>query len=161
MAHEEIITAELERQFPFLVGHMRIARERRIFAEVAYEKFSTVFEYVVRSLHFSHLVTITGLDEGEKLGVIYHLSRSDGTMFNIKTRVPKDHPQVESVTPMFPGSVLYEQELVDLFGFVVNGMPPRASRYPLQDDWPAGQYPLRKDWSPEMLEGACPTKKGL
>ena len=152
MAHEEVLMAELEGQFHFLVGRVRMPRERRIFVELPYHNFAAVFEYAVRSMHFSQLITITGLDEGETLGLVYHLGRARGLVLSIKTAVPKHDPQVESVTPLFPGGAIYEQELVDLLGFQVNGLPPLANRYPLQDDWPAGQYPLRKDWSPESLK---------
>ena len=46
---------------------------------------------------------------------------------------------------MIPGAILYERELQDMFGLVVENIPdPRPLL--LADDWPAGEYPLRKDW---------------
>ena len=160
VANEQAIAAELSHQFPFLTEGIKIARERRVFVSTPYSKFLQVFGYAVRSMHFAHLVTITGTDEGEQLGAIYHLARPDGTLLNIKTVVPKAEPWIDSVTGSFPGGVFYEQELVDLLGFKVRGLPPRASRYPLRDDWPEGQYPLRKDWSVEMLDQCSAKKEG-
>ena len=45
----------------------------------------------------------------------------------------------------FPAAEIYERELIDLLGAKVAGLP-EGKRYPLPDDWPAGEYPLRKDW---------------
>ena len=148
MADEMEIARELNRQFPAVRGAAHVQRERRLMIETSYQGFAAVFDYAARAMHFSHLAMITGLDQGDALGVIYHLARSDGMLLSVRTEVPKSNPQIESVTSMFPGATLYEKELVDLFGFKINGLPERGGRYPLQDDWPAGQYPLRKDWQP-------------
>ena len=74
-------------------------------------------------------------------------------MLNLKLAVPKAKPVIKTVSGLFPGCVIYERELVDLLGAEVEGLPP-GERYPLPDNWPAGQYPLRKDWKPEMLDKA-------
>ncbi len=102
-------------------------------------------------MEFSILCTITGLDLGDKLGVIYHLARVDGTVLNLSTSVSKEEPVIQSVTPYFPAADAYEREMVDLLGMQVQGLPP-GYRYPLPDGWPEGQYPLRKDWNAGMLE---------
>ena len=44
-----------------------------------------------------------------------------------------------------PKGVLTTEELEDMFGIKVDGLPP-GRRYPLPDDFPTDQYPLRKDW---------------
>jgi Ni,Fe-hydrogenase III component G len=88
---------------------------------------------------------ITGLDEGESLSVIYHLSCSGGIILNIKRSVPSDAPRIKTVSAYFFGADIYEREIADLFGIKVEGLPP-GPRYPLTDDWPQGEYPLRKNW---------------
>ena len=94
---------------------------------------------------------ITGLDLGERLGLIYHLARESGVTLNLETSVPKENPVVRSVIEAFPAAECYERELVDLLGFQVEGLPV-GSRYPLPDSWPVGQYPLRKDWDEHSLD---------
>jgi Ni,Fe-hydrogenase III component G len=93
---------------------------------------------------------ITGLDEGEDLGFLYHVANESGTILCLHTKAPKAEPVIHSVSDRFPSAHIYERELVDLLGAKVEGLPP-GNRYPLPDDWPEGQYPLRKDWKQESI----------
>ena len=134
-------------RFPYLSDKVRVQRDRRILAEVDYGNFKEVFEYAIRDLNFIYLCTITGLDEAEKIALIYHITRQDGIILNIKTGVPKDKPVLKTIIEYFPSAQIYERELKDLLGVQVEGLP-EGKRYPLPDDWPPDQYPLRKDWKP-------------
>ena len=152
--NEEKVLADLAKRFEFLAAGSRVARVRRIWAEAPYERSREVLEFAARELGFSHLCMVTGLDEGENLGLIYHVAQpDDGIVLNLKTRVPKTNPAVKSVVDLFPDSVIYEREIADLFGVQVSGLP-EGKRDPRPDSWPAGQYPLRKDWNPESLSAA-------
>jgi Ni,Fe-hydrogenase III component G len=151
MTNEEKIKKELADKFGFDTEQIRVARERRVFLEVPYDQFRRVFEHVVNGMEFRQLCTITGLDEGESLAFIYHVAHADGTVLSLKTRVPKIDPVFQTITDIFPGGTSYERELVDLLGARVKGLP-EGHRYPLPDNWPAGQYPLRKDWKAAMLD---------
>jgi Ni,Fe-hydrogenase III component G len=150
MNESEKLKAALEEKFVYLKDAIRLQRERRLWTEVGSDLFFDVLTFA-REIGFDHLTTITGLDEGESLAFIYHLSTQAGTMLNLKTRVLKDKESLPSVTALFPGAAIYERELADLFGARVDGVPPGV-RYPLPDDWPAGQYPLRKDWDQKVLD---------
>jgi Ni,Fe-hydrogenase III component G len=148
MQHEENLKNDLITKFPYLDGRVTIVRPRRISVDVDPGNFGEVFDYVVKQLQWSHLCTITGLDEGDKLGFIYHLAKDPGRVINLKTSVDKKNPVLKTVSSYFPGAEIYERELVDLFGAKVEGLP-QGNRYPLTDDWPADQFPLRKDWVPD------------
>jgi len=145
MAEEQAILEELTAKFPLLKDKVRVQRVRRLFAQVPSDDVREVFGYLVREMNFPILCTITGLDEGATLGVIYHLARESGIVLNLATSVPKERPALGTVTDYFPAADAYERELVDLLGFQVQGLPA-GPRYPLPDDWPAGECPLRKDW---------------
>jgi membrane-bound hydrogenase subunit beta len=144
------VKQQLEEKFVYLKGGLREQGERRLWTEVSYDLFFNVFDYAVRELGFAALCTITGLDEGESLAFIYHLSKG-GLVFNLKTKILKDKESLRTVIDYFPGAAIYEREVVDLLGVRVEGLP-EGVRYPLPDDWPAGQYPLRKDWDPKVLD---------
>ncbi|MFA4989635.1 MAG: NADH-quinone oxidoreductase subunit C, partial [Candidatus Omnitrophota bacterium] len=135
----------LENKFNYLSASIKITRPRRITIEVSWDNFEPVFAYLAKDLQFSHLCTITGLDEPEKLSFIYHLAADSGVLVNLKVAVPKNSPVLKSVTSYFPGAEIYERELVDLFGAKIEGLSS-GHRYPLTDDWPVDQFPLRKDW---------------
>ena len=141
------ITQDLINRFPYLNDKVRVQRDRRILTEVDYGNFKEVFEYAIRELKFIFLCTITGLDETEKISLIYHIARQDGIMLNIKTSVAKTNPVLKTIIEYFPSAQIYERELEDLLGVKVEGLPA-GKRYPLPDDWPKRQYPLRKDWKP-------------
>jgi len=128
-----------------------VPKQRRVFVEVNIEDFRKVLEYLMKENNFDTLCTITGLDYGESIGMIYHLTRQDGIVINLKTSVPKENPVIQSIISYFPAAELYEREVVDLLGAKVEGLP-EGSRYPLPDGWPEGQYPLRKDWKSETSQ---------
>jgi len=86
---------------------------------------------------------ITGLDLGDKIGVLYHI-RLRQALVTIITEVLKSKPVVQSITDLIPGANFHERELTDLFGVVVEGHP-NPGRLVLPEDWPADLYPLRKD----------------
>jgi len=154
MSQEEKIKESLTSKFNQLASSINIVRPRRISIEVALDNFLAVFAYLAKEMRFSHLCTITGLDEQDRLAFIYHLAGDGGVMVNLKTSAPKSNPLIKSVTGYFPGAEIYERELVDLFGAKVEGLPP-GNRYPLTDDWPLEQHPLRKDWlaNPDTEKG--------
>lgn len=149
MPSVENVKEELLKHFSYLEGKINIPRQRRISLEVELSNFKQVFEYAKNELKFSHLVSITGLDEQDSLSFIYHMAHDSGIVLNLKTSVSKENPRIESVIKYFSCAEIYERELVDLFGAKVEGLP-EGNRYPLTDDWPTNQFPLRKDWKPTI-----------
>jgi len=151
MTQEEILQ-NLVKKFSFLEGRIRAPRARRIFIDDITANFDEVFNYATKELEFSIMLTITGLDDGDRITMAYHVARIDGNILTIKISAPKNDPVIKTITPKFFGADIYERELVDLLGVRVEGLP-EGNRYPLSDDWPKGEYPLRKDWKkPTKLE---------
>ena len=158
MTNEEKIKKELSERFGFSTEQIRVARERRIFLEVPYDQFRRVLEHVVNGMEFRHLCTITGLDDGDTLAFIYHLSHANGTVLNLKTRVPKANPVLQTVTDIFPDGTNYERELVDLLGARVEGLP-EGNRYPLPDNWPAVNTRCARTGKPRCWTAFIPRKR--
>jgi len=153
MTEEQAIQAELVAKFAFLDAKIHIARTRRMSAEAPAEQCAEVLGHLQDRMQFSILCAMTGLDLGATLGLIYHLARPSGIVLSLMTALPKENPVLQSITDRFPAAAAYERELVDLLGFQVQGLP-EGPRYPLPDNWPAGQHPLLKDWKPDSLPGA-------
>jgi len=146
---EDDIKQAFIQKFNYSDGKITLKRPRRLFLDTDLARFDEIFGYAVKELKFSHLASITGLDEGDVLSFIYHLCQESGIMLNLKLSVPKNNPVIKTVTGYFLSADIYERELADLFGAIVEGLKP-DNRYPLPDDWPKGQYPLRKDWKKDV-----------
>lgn len=130
---------------------------RRIFLKVAPADLVAVVALLRDRYDSAFLSTITGLDAGESFEILYHFA-SPVTTIHVRTAVPKSDPRVASICSVIPGAVLYEREIQEMFGVVVEGIPdPR--RLNLPDDWPEGQYPLRKDWKHVRPEEVIPGGK--
>jgi Ni,Fe-hydrogenase III component G len=128
---------------------------RRIFVSVDTTNLIDAVKHLKDQLEFTHLSTITGVDKGEVFEILYHLANPFACL-TIRTTIPRNYPHVPTITGVMPGAILYERELQDMFGMVVEQIPdPRPLVLP--DNWPAGVYPLRKDWkferSPEKIPG--------
>jgi len=118
--------------------------ERRIFMTVAPRDLPDAARALRDGLGFAYLATISGVDMGPVFELLYHFANAH-TCLSVRTEVPRSDPRVPSVTPVIPGAILYEREIQDMFGIVVEGLSdPRPLLVP--DDWPPENYPLRKDW---------------
>lgn len=125
---------------------VQVPRSRRIFILVEKNVFKEAITHIIKKLKFVHLSTITGVDLGEEIEVIYHFSRDGAVELSLKVRVPKNKPVLPTITDITPGVALYEREVHDILGVVFKGHP-NLSRLILPDDWPNGVYPLRKEWT--------------
>jgi membrane-bound hydrogenase subunit beta len=148
---ETNIKQALVTRFPALAETVTIQRERRIFVDVTQADFDNVFSHCVNNESAVILCAITGLDEGDTFGVLYHLACENGIMINVKTHIAKTDPKINTIGKIFPNADIYERELVDLLGIQVTGLA-EGKRYPLPDGWPEGQYPLRKDFDASVLD---------
>ena len=130
---------------------------RRVFLKIAPADLTASVTFLKEQLGFAYLATISGVDDKEDFEILYHFANHDSCV-NIRTRVPKVDPRVDSITPVIPGAILYEREIQEMFGLVVERIPdPR--RLVLPDDWPAENYPLRKDWTFTRPEERIPGGK--
>ena len=100
---------------------------------------------------FYHLTTITGLDEGNTIGLFYHFWKGR-EFLSIKTSIPKTNPDIDSLNEILPASLLYEAEVKDLVGVNFKGNPLMNRKLVLPDNYPAeAPPPLRKEANPEKI----------
>ncbi len=93
---------------------------------------------------FNMLHCVSGIDQGEKLGVVYHLFSLTKRHFAVlKTEVPKESATVPSLTSVWPAADWLERETYDLLGVRFEGHPD-LRRILLPEDWEG--HPLWKDY---------------
>jgi membrane-bound hydrogenase subunit beta len=128
---------------------------RRIFVKVNRENLLETAKLLKEQLGFTHLSTITGVDKGENFEVLYHFA-NEFSVVTVRILTPRTEPKIPSICEVIPGAILYERELPDMFGIIVENIPDSRSLL-LPDGWPQGEYPLRKDWKyerpPEIIPG--------
>ena len=140
----------IKERFPALDMDIETAviATRRIYLSIESAIFLQALQFAAQELGFSHLCTITGIDNLDSFEFLYHISNEDGICLTLKLTTPRnDNTVIASVLPIYNGATFYERELEGLLGIKVEGLP-EGRQYPLPDNWPRKQYPLRKDWTP-------------
>lgn len=96
-------------------------------------------------LDFKALMCLSGVDDGEKLGVVYHLnSLTKKHRFTLKVEgLEREEPRVPSVEQIWPTANWHEREAYDMFGILFDGHSDMR-RILCPDDWVG--WPLRKDY---------------
>lgn len=142
------IIEQIVRKFPYMEGKLKAQDDRRIFSDfIPQEEFHRLLLFLHDEMGMTRGHNIIGTDEGEDLGFIYLISGSENIIIALKTKAPKSDPRLPSLSWLYPSFVLFERELVDLFGAIVTDLP-EGPHYPLPDGWPSDQWPLRKEWKP-------------
>lgn len=100
------------------------------------------------NLSFDMLVSLTGIDWGAELGVIYHLrSTAFNHMLVVKARIAdRDNPVIDSICSVYSGAEFHEREAYDLLGIRFSGHPDLRRLF-LDSTW---GYPLRKDYKDDV-----------
>lgn len=115
----------------------KIARPRahEMVIELDQNNVRNFISHLVEDLSVRHLSTITGLDLGEGIGIIYHFTHGRDTI-HVKTMVPKSQLNTSSIVDIVPGAILYEMEIHDLLGVNFAGNPWMDRKLLLPDTWP-------------------------
>ena len=95
---------------------------------------------------WGYLSAITGLDQGVEAGqleVLYHFCSGPVTV-TLRVSIARETPAVPSICSLIPPAVVFERELLEMFGVTVINIP-NADPLFLSDDWARDIYPLRKD----------------
>jgi NADH:ubiquinone oxidoreductase subunit C len=146
----EVLLQQLKKQAEEANGKFAVMRKGEVVVEVDQGNIKGFISRLVNDLRISHLSTMTGLDLGQNIVIIYHFSR-DKDMINVKTSVPKTQPTAVSIVGIIPGAILYEMEIHDMFGANFEGNPWMDRKLLLPDTWPA-------DLAPPLLKSSKPAE---
>jgi NADH:ubiquinone oxidoreductase subunit C len=99
-----------------------------------------------------HLSTITGMDLGEDIAILYHFWQGK-RFLQVRTQVPKSAPRLKSITGDLAAGIIYEAEIQDVLGVAFEGNPFLGKRLILPDAYPAdAPPPLRKGTDPHKIK---------
>lgn len=120
------------------------SQRRAYFAIKKEDLFDTVkFLFGELSLRFA---TASGMQTPNGFEILYHFSDDkQGDVYSVRVMLTDKHdPEIESITPIFPGAEWIEREIWELLGINFKNHP-NLKKLLLADDWPDGNYPLRKE----------------
>ncbi len=103
-------------------------------------------------IQLSYLSAIDWIEENE-FEVVYILMNWERAMhIQIRTRIDRENPVMNSILPIFEGCKYYEREAHEFFGIKFPGNPDHEKQLILEnwDDMP----PLRKDFDPRAYSDA-------
>jgi len=103
------------------------------------------------SYQFTFLTDICGLHfpehENKELGVVYHLhSLSNNFRLRLKTFLPKENAEIESITDLFSGANWMERETFDFYGIRFLNHPNLKTILNTED---LGYHPMLKEYKLE------------
>ena len=70
----------------------------------------------------ARISTISGLDARNHLEVLYHFAIW-GNIYTVIVKISYEKPEIPTITNYFEAAILYERELIGLFGIEVKGIP--------------------------------------
>ncbi|WP_321424570.1 NADH-quinone oxidoreductase subunit D [uncultured Bacteroides sp.] len=134
-----------------IVPEAQFAEQGDLTATIPAESFHALAERLKNDedAQFDFLLSLTGMDWGETLGVVYHLeSTKYGHSIVLKTMTAnRENPELSSVTDLWKAADFNEREVFDFFGIrFINHSDMR--RLYLREDWIG--YPFRKDYDDSL-----------
>ncbi|MCX8112256.1 MAG: NADH-quinone oxidoreductase subunit C [Bacteroidia bacterium] len=121
------------------------------------EKLKPFLRTLKENHGFDYLVDIGATDhfvEGLRFEVVYNLvSLTRRLRVRVKARLPETHPEVESVSDLWPAAAWHEREAYDMMGIRFRGHPDLRRMY-LPEDFE--YHPLRKEFPLLGIPGTLP-----
>jgi len=128
---------------PYLVETDHAARGTDLETAVPAERVAVAAQVMYEAM-FS-LESLTGIDwiSEERMEVVYdYVHFGSGRRVTVRASVPREKPELPTVSMIYPGAEWHEREARDFFGFTFAGHPdPTPLLLPEDADF----HPLRKD----------------
>ena len=101
-----------------------------------------VADYIFNKLKFRFIIA-SALNSKKGFEIYYHFSNdSTGLVANLRVILPKEKPEVESLTGLFEAANWIEREMHELFG--INFLNhPNLEKLISEGNWAEGVYPYR------------------
>jgi Ni,Fe-hydrogenase III component G len=118
---------------------------RRVFIEVKSEDIPETTRVIFRDMG-ARLQIATAIDTPTAIEILYHWAfDSLDCVVNIKTKLDREKPEIESIASICKGAEWIEREMWELLGITFSNHPDMRHLL-LLDNWPEGKFPLRRDY---------------
>ena len=116
---------------------------RRIYFSVKKEDIFETSRFLFKDLGL-RFSTASGMETPDGFEILYHYSFDQtGEIYSVRVIIgDKNNPEIDAITPIFPGGEWIEREIWEMLGINFKGHP-NLKRLLLAEDWPEGEYPLR------------------
>ncbi|MDJ0868133.1 MAG: NADH-quinone oxidoreductase subunit C [Myxococcota bacterium] len=119
--------------------------ERRVFVEVAPEDVLAATRLLGQQ-PAARFQTASGIDTPAGFEILYHWALDRlGLVVSIRSRLPREAPEIESIANLCPAAEWIEREMWELLGIRFRNHPDLRHLL-LPEDWPEGSHPLRRDY---------------
>jgi len=157
MTNIDFVTSLVEGQYP--VNKKEVIDQYQMSFEVNKEDIHSILTSLKAEgwIQMSYLSAIDWIDENEFELVYIVFNWEKPVYVQIRTRLDRDNPSINTIMPIYPGSKYYEREAFEYFGIRFPGNPDFEKPLILEDwdDMP----PLRKDFDPRAYSDAHFSKR--
>jgi NADH:ubiquinone oxidoreductase subunit C len=128
------------------IGAWKEHSPRRIYFSIDKKDIFETTNILFKELHLRFAIA-SGVDTPSGFEILYHFTfDKTGEFYSVRVLIEdRKHPEIDSITPIFPGAEWIEREMWEMLGINFKGHP-NLKRLLLSEDWPQGQYPLRRDY---------------
>jgi len=145
----EVIAKALLERFPEGVK-VTSSAATRVNAVVDKSVLYKVAQFLKDEMDFEHVTAVSGVDwyPENRMQSVYHItSYANCVTAEIVVELPRDVPEVDSITPLWYGANCHERETYDMFGIIFKGHPrleriltaPGTDYFPYRKDFISGR----------------------
>jgi len=116
---------------------------KRIYFTIGKKDIFKVAQVLFKDLEL-RFITASCTDMPDYFEILYHFSNDPaGEIYSARVLLEdKLKPEIQSITPIFPGAEWIEREVWEMLGVNFKGHP-NLKKLLLGEDWPKDEYPLR------------------
>ncbi len=143
----EKFNEDIKAKFPS-IKTIEVINIKRLMIYIPRELLLKIADHLFNELGMRYII-VTAMDSKEGFEIIYHFSDdSSGWIINLNVIIPREKPEIESLTPVIYGVEWIEREIMDILGIKFLDHP-KPERFIFAESWPECEYPYRRDYKQE------------
>ncbi len=108
------------------------------------DKIVDVSDFLFNKHKFRFIIA-SGFDSKEGLEIMYHFMLDEsGFILNVNVVLPRENPEIESITPLIKGANWIEREIMEILGITFKNHP-QPEKLLSGENWEEGYYPYRRE----------------